>query len=36
MYQDAQSFQLPTLSSAVAVAEVYEGILDVEGRSLLR
>jgi Uma2 family endonuclease len=30
------SFELPTLSSAISVAEVYDGILDAAGRSLLR
>jgi Uma2 family endonuclease len=34
-YQAGQSFSLPALSSAIAVDEVYEGILDVNGRSLL-
>jgi Uma2 family endonuclease len=36
VYRDGQSFELPTLSSAIAVAAVYEGILDHAGRSLLR
>jgi Uma2 family endonuclease len=36
VYRDGQSFGLPTLASAIDVAEVYDGILDVEARSLLR
>jgi Uma2 family endonuclease len=36
VYRDGQSFELPTLASAVAVADVYEGVIDAEGRSLLR
>jgi len=36
VYRDGHSFELPTLSSAIAVAAVYEGILDHAGRSLLR
>jgi Uma2 family endonuclease len=35
-YGDGDSFELPTLSSAIRVAEVYDGILDGSGRSLLR
>lgn len=35
-YQSAQSFTLPALSAPIAVDEVYDGILDAEGRSLLR
>ena len=35
-YHDGQSFELPTLSSAISVAEIYDDILDGEGRSLLR
>lgn len=36
VYRDGQSFELPMLSSAIAVADVYAGILDNDGRSLLR
>jgi Uma2 family endonuclease len=36
VYLDGQRFQLPTLSSAIAVTEVYAGILDAGGGSLLR
>lgn len=35
-YRDGQSFELPTLASAIAIADVYEGILDLAGHSLLR
>jgi Uma2 family endonuclease len=35
-YSDGDQFELPTLSSSVAVAEVYDRILDADGRSLLR
>jgi Uma2 family endonuclease len=35
-YGDGDSFELPTLSAPIAVAEVYDGILDPAGRSLLR
>jgi Uma2 family endonuclease len=34
-YGDGDHFELPTLSSPVAVAEVYDRILDADGRSLL-
>jgi Uma2 family endonuclease len=34
-YRDGQSFELPTLVSSIAVDDVYAGILDPEGRSLL-
>lgn len=34
-YGDGESFELPTLSAPVAVAEVYDRILDPSGRSLL-
>jgi hypothetical protein len=34
-YGDGDSFELPTLSAPIAVAEVYDGILDPAGRSLL-
>ncbi len=36
VYRDGQSFELPTLSRAIAVGEVYEGVLDAAGRSLLK
>jgi Uma2 family endonuclease len=36
VYRDGMSFDLPTLSSAISVGEVYDGILDSHGRSLLR
>jgi len=35
-YRDGDSFELPTLSAPVPVADVYNGILDVAGTSLLR
>jgi len=35
-YRDGESFDLPELSSAIAVADVYDGIVDAAGRSLLR
>jgi len=35
-YGDGDHFELPTLSSPVAVAEVYDRILDADGRSVLR
>lgn len=36
VYRDGDSFELPTLSSAIPVADVYGGILDTTGKSLLR
>lgn len=36
MYRDGESFELPRLTRPVAVAEIYEGILDAAGRSQLR
>jgi hypothetical protein len=36
VYQDGDSFELPGLTRAITVAEVYDGILDVAGHSLLR
>ena len=36
VHRDGQSFELPMLASAIAIAELYEGVLDVAGRSLLR
>jgi Uma2 family endonuclease len=35
-YKQGDSVELPHLSSAIPVAEIYEGILDEAGRSLLR
>jgi Uma2 family endonuclease len=35
VYRNGQSFELPTLSSAISVAEVYDGILDLAGKSVL-
>jgi len=35
-YRDGDSFELPTLSTPIPVGEVYDGILDAAGRSLLR
>jgi len=35
-YRDGDSFELPTLSAAIAVADIYHGILDDAGASLLR
>lgn len=34
-YRDAQSFELPTLAAPIAVSEIYDGILDGDGRSVL-
>jgi Uma2 family endonuclease len=36
IYRDRQAFALPMLASEIAVADVYAGILDAEGQSLLR
>lgn len=36
VYRDGDSFALPELSSVIAVADVYDGIVDAAGRSLLR
>jgi Uma2 family endonuclease len=36
VYRDGESFELPRLTRAIAVDEIYEGILDAAGRSLLR
>jgi hypothetical protein len=36
VYRDGDSFELPGLTRAIAVAEVYDGLLDAAGRSLLR
>jgi Uma2 family endonuclease len=35
-YGDGDSFELPTLTAPVPVAELYEGIVDRDGRTLLR
>jgi Uma2 family endonuclease len=35
-YTDGDSFELPSLSAPIAVADIYDRILDTEGRSLLR
>jgi len=35
-YRDGDSFELPTLSAAIPVADIYDDILDAAGRSLLR
>jgi Uma2 family endonuclease len=35
-YQDGDRFELPTLATPIAVSDVYDGILDAAGRSLLR
>jgi Uma2 family endonuclease len=36
VYRDGESFDLPTLTRALSVDEVYDDILDAAGRSLLR
>jgi Uma2 family endonuclease len=36
VYRDGHSLELPALARPISVAEIYEGILDVHGRSLLR
>ncbi len=35
-YRDGDSFDLPTLSTAIPVGDIYDGILDGAGRSMLR
>ena|SRR5215510_4801491 len=35
VYQAGESFELPRLTRAIAVDEIYDGILDAAGRSLL-
>src|SRR5512140_1301212 len=35
-YRDGDSFELPTLSASIPVADVYDRILDSTGKSLLR
>jgi Uma2 family endonuclease len=36
VYRDGESFELPGLTKAIAVHEIYDGLLDAAGRSLLR
>ena len=36
VYRDGNTFELPTLTGSVSVGDVYDGILDPAGRSLLR
>lgn len=36
VYGNGERFELPTLASGIDVADVYDGILDAGGRSLLR
>jgi len=36
VYRDGDRFELPGLSAPIEVAEIYDGILDAAGRSLLR
>jgi Uma2 family endonuclease len=36
VYRDGDTFDLPTLSSVIAVGDIYDRIIDAEGRSLLR
>lgn len=36
VYRGNDAFELPSLTSAIRVAEVYDDILDDQGRSLLR
>jgi Uma2 family endonuclease len=36
VYRDGQSLELPGLTRAIAVHEVYDGLLDADGHSLLR
>lgn len=36
VYRDGQSFELSELASEISVAELYDGVLDASGRSLLR
>jgi hypothetical protein len=35
-YRDGDSFELPTLATSIPLADIYDGILDGVGRSLLR
>ena len=36
VHRDGDRFELPTLSAEIAVADLYDGILDSAGKSLLR
>jgi Uma2 family endonuclease len=36
VYRGGESFELPRLTRAIAVDEIYDDILDADGRSLLR
>ena len=36
VYRGGESFELPSMTQAIAVDEVYDSILDADGRSLLR
>ncbi len=36
VYRDGDSFELPRLARPITVAEIYDGVLDAAGRSLLR
>jgi Uma2 family endonuclease len=36
VYRDGDSFELPRLTRPIAVAEIYDDVLDATGRSLLR
>jgi len=36
VYRDGETFELPRLTRAISISEVYDGILDGSGRSLLR
>lgn len=36
VYRDGQSFELPVLAGAISVVEVYDGVVDATGKSLLR
>jgi hypothetical protein len=36
VYRGGESFELPSMTQAIAVDEVYDSILDAGGRSLLR
>ncbi|HWO25746.1 MAG TPA: Uma2 family endonuclease [Kofleriaceae bacterium] len=36
VYRDGNSFELPGLTRAIAISEIYDGLVDIAGRSLLR
>lgn len=36
VYRDGASFELPGLTRGIAVHEIYDGLLDAAGQSLLR